>query len=501
MAFGEFRRRNGSSAVNAVRSGAPQGFGQVGGGGTFIPTDAPDLGMPPMTQGSGAMAPQAPKLGPRRQSLADHAAMRSKARATYQNRAFAGQADSAAAKGQSRQAMAMENAAGIGGRIQHLDMAPYYAAANQRYGGAAKSTASTPMDKAKALEIYAGVNNGDTSGFEDWWEKSNQAPGAAATPKGAPPTGAPPPTTQPSTQSAQVTATAGTANAGSLGPPPQQPQRDRAGNRIATNRIGTPDPKTGDNAVTEQQLREMWRASEQAYPGNPQAAEADWRQKASKWGKLEGDNATNLLNQWRGTTGQVQTQFQNGTQTVPVPPQPVVQSTPNGQIGGTATLPNGNTVVMGPTGQTVGEPIARGPAMPPASYQVPVYGPQQGYTPIQGSYAPPMAPSLAAKPTPPATQPTTRPAMPPAPDPYATPQGPAMTWANQQGDVKPYAMQSTPAQSGGAIPQAEPPARPVAGNPALAMGQPVRIQSDAEFAALPSGTEFIAPDGTRRRKP
>ncbi len=32
-------------------------------------------------------------------------------------------------------------------------------------------------------------------------------------------------------------------------------------------------------------------------------------------------------------------------------------------------------------------------------------------------------------------------------------------------------------------------------------GQPPRISSDAEYEALPSGTVFIAPDGTRRRKP
>ena len=30
---------------------------------------------------------------------------------------------------------------------------------------------------------------------------------------------------------------------------------------------------------------------------------------------------------------------------------------------------------------------------------------------------------------------------------------------------------------------------------------PTRITSDAEYNALPSGTEFIAPDGTRRKKP
>jgi hypothetical protein len=32
-------------------------------------------------------------------------------------------------------------------------------------------------------------------------------------------------------------------------------------------------------------------------------------------------------------------------------------------------------------------------------------------------------------------------------------------------------------------------------------GTPARIQSDAEFDALPSGAIFIAPDGTQRRKP
>jgi hypothetical protein len=32
-------------------------------------------------------------------------------------------------------------------------------------------------------------------------------------------------------------------------------------------------------------------------------------------------------------------------------------------------------------------------------------------------------------------------------------------------------------------------------------GGPVTINSDAEYDALPSGTEFVAPDGTIRRKP
>ena len=37
--------------------------------------------------------------------------------------------------------------------------------------------------------------------------------------------------------------------------------------------------------------------------------------------------------------------------------------------------------------------------------------------------------------------------------------------------------------------------------PAAPAGGPPRISSDAEFDALPSGTEFIAPDGSTRRKP
>ncbi|MGB0855392.1 MAG: hypothetical protein ACPGSI_18995, partial [Pikeienuella sp.] len=32
-------------------------------------------------------------------------------------------------------------------------------------------------------------------------------------------------------------------------------------------------------------------------------------------------------------------------------------------------------------------------------------------------------------------------------------------------------------------------------------GEPVTITDDAGYDALPSGAEFIAPDGTRRRKP
>jgi hypothetical protein len=52
---------------------------------------------------------------------------------------------------------------------------------------------------------------------------------------------------------------------------------------------------------------------------------------------------------------------------------------------------------------------------------------------------------------------------------------------------------------GGAQPAA--PAQPAAATPAHPAGAPVAIKSDAEFDALPSGAEFIAPDGSHRRKP
>lgn len=42
---------------------------------------------------------------------------------------------------------------------------------------------------------------------------------------------------------------------------------------------------------------------------------------------------------------------------------------------------------------------------------------------------------------------------------------------------------------------------PAPAAPAVDQGQPVPIQSDAEYEALPSGASFIAPDGTVRRKP
>ena len=41
---------------------------------------------------------------------------------------------------------------------------------------------------------------------------------------------------------------------------------------------------------------------------------------------------------------------------------------------------------------------------------------------------------------------------------------------------------------------------PAAGRPAQQSGGPARVNTDAEFDALPPGAEFIAPDGTRRRK-
>lgn len=53
-----------------------------------------------------------------------------------------------------------------------------------------------------------------------------------------------------------------------------------------------------------------------------------------------------------------------------------------------------------------------------------------------------------------------------------------------------------PQQSGGAITPA-----PAAGAPKSPTSAPVKISGDADYAALPSGAEFIAPDGTRRRKP
>ena len=53
-----------------------------------------------------------------------------------------------------------------------------------------------------------------------------------------------------------------------------------------------------------------------------------------------------------------------------------------------------------------------------------------------------------------------------------------------------------PQQSGGAITPA-----PAAGAPKSPTSAPVKISGDADYAALPRGAEFIAPDVTRRRKP
>jgi hypothetical protein len=44
-------------------------------------------------------------------------------------------------------------------------------------------------------------------------------------------------------------------------------------------------------------------------------------------------------------------------------------------------------------------------------------------------------------------------------------------------------------------------ARTPKGQPGVQAGGPAKISSDADYAALPSGAEFIAPDGTHRRKP
>lgn len=41
----------------------------------------------------------------------------------------------------------------------------------------------------------------------------------------------------------------------------------------------------------------------------------------------------------------------------------------------------------------------------------------------------------------------------------------------------------------------------ISGKPAEGAGGPVKINSDADYANLPSGAEFIAPDGSHRRKP
>src|SRR3546814_15592909 len=40
-----------------------------------------------------------------------------------------------------------------------------------------------------------------------------------------------------------------------------------------------------------------------------------------------------------------------------------------------------------------------------------------------------------------------------------------------------------------------------AGAAPAATGGPARVTNDAEYSALPSGTEFIGPDGQTRRKP
>ena len=64
----------------------------------------------------------------------------------------------------------------------------------------------------------------------------------------------------------------------------------------------------------------------------------------------------------------------------------------------------------------------------------------------------------------------------------------ADTYSKDQGYKSPPKLPNPSIFNGGAAPSA-----PTAG--------PVKVASDADYNALPSGTEFVAPDGSRRRKP
>jgi hypothetical protein len=225
----------------------------------------------------------------------------------------------------------------------------------------------------------------------------------------------------------------GAAANGQAGPPmiPYQPEQ-----RIDPSLYQGPKPSqaTGKIQLTEQQAREMWRSSNQAYGAD--GAEADFLAKMDKYGQ----DGKALLGQWRelGTANQFDFQQPDDRpQPVPQTPVAIVDRDPQAGTGGIYETAQGR-VITSPTGRMVGAPLA--PPLerftnPPMAMPAP-NGPQPGYTPlIPGTYGPMQGPEYAPAPAPtpsgtefairqpmaPATQPAPQPVVQAAPQPAPAP--------------------------------------------------------------------------------
>jgi hypothetical protein len=291
----------------------------------------------------------------------------------------------------------------------------------------------------------------------------------------------------------------GAAANGQAGPPmiPYQPEQ-----RIDPSLYQGPKPSqaTGKIQLTEQQAREMWRSSNQAYGAD--GAEADFLAKMDKYGQ----DGKALLGQWRELGMINQFDFQQpGDRPQPVPQTPVaiVDRDPRAGTGGIYETARGR-VVTDPNGRMMGTPLA--PPLerftnPPMQMPAP-NGPQPGYTPLipAGNDQPPaVAPQPAPTSQPVAQAPATQPAQPVA---QAVPGRPVTQFEAgfPRGPMGGRLMSgptrgAAPAQAQGAVAQ-----QPAPASQPVAQGGPVRVNTPQEAAALPPGTRFVTPDGQIRTR-
>jgi hypothetical protein len=140
--------------------------------------------------------------------------------------------------------------------------------------------------------------------------------------------------------------------------------------------------------------REMLRAIGSENPGVAVGQlQPQFTERLAKYG-VDANTAGQL---WQKFGGQgFQTDYATATTTnTPAKARADVAPNPSTGQGGTATLPNGQRVVVGANGQRVGSPIGQGAPLPPTQQTTITMGPQRGYTPIAQAVAP--QPQLAAQ--------------------------------------------------------------------------------------------------------
>jgi hypothetical protein len=162
--------------------------------------------------------------------------------------------------------------------------------------------------------------------------------------------------------------------------------------RVVATQAGqapTAEPNNGRAGIgmSEQIAREMLRAIGSENPGVAVGQlQPQFTERLAKYG-VDANTAGQL---WQKFGGQgFQTDYATATTTnAPAKARADVAPNPSTGQGGTATLPNGQRVVVGANGQRVGAPIGQGAPLPSTQQTTITMGPQRGYTPIAQAVAP-----------------------------------------------------------------------------------------------------------------